>query len=244
MVWDKQKALKALSYNYRWIEKFCNSILKVPYLYDLLSLHIAHKKGIDYWKSRKEDGKRGILNYIELSPTSYPLLDEIKFRAAEKKEMRILDLGCNCGRHLNALREMGFNCLYGVDVNPMCKEVMRKHFPALCDMVVCNFLSFEQYLPGVSENYFDIIFTHGKTIEHVTPRFSLVRHLCRSCKKYIILGNVGLGHGTYPRFWIYEFQKHGFALVKLLQPEKEWAPRSPTNRPHSLCVFEKIRNDL
>lgn len=199
----------------------------------------GRKRAKEYWASRGRDSERGINNYIELSPTSYPLLEEIKKRTEGNKDVKILDLCCNCGRHLNALHKLGFLNLHGVDVNTACREVQKEQFPDIADVVHCEWMPVEEYLPAVKCNSFDIVFSHGKTIEHIHPRFNLAYHVCRITKKYIILANVGFSAGKYPRFWMHLFHKYGFVPVKLLQPEKEWAPDSQVNRPHSLIVLQR-----
>src|SRR3989337_574848 len=46
-------------------------------------------------------------NYVVLDPSSHVLIEEVANRASAV-DVPILDLGCNCGRHLNALMKLGF----------------------------------------------------------------------------------------------------------------------------------------
>lgn len=240
-MWNRRARLEALTYRHAFWRRLCNTVFRAPWVYELFIRRKVHALGASYWAARKADGKRGIADYIALAPTSHPLLEEVVARTGGKTDAVILDLGCNVGRHLNALHERGYAHLYGVDVNASCAEAMRQHFNSLSRTVTVRWESFETFLPAIADDFFDVVFTHGKTIEHVHPGFRLVREVCRVTKDYVILGNVGFSTGSYPRFWIHEFERNGFALVKLLQPEREWAPDSPVNRPHSLAVFRKIR---
>jgi SAM-dependent methyltransferase len=238
--WSDAESLAACTFRHAFLRRFCNTVLRSPWIYELLTGKRFRYLDTAYWKGRRPDGKRGITDYIELSPTSLPLLDEVERRARGDRQAAILDLGCNVGRHVRALRDRGFANLHGVDVNPLCAGHMDAAFPGLATQCAFVWRPFQEYLPTVPTGFFDIVFTHGKTIEHVPPGFPLVRELGRVCKGCVVLGNVGFGTGSYPRFWIHEFERAGFALVKLLQPEREWSPDSPQNRPHSLAVFVRI----
>ncbi len=241
--WTENMALAAINPKYNKFKKFINSNPVLFALYRVIKLGKESAKGAKYWGSRGEFGKRGMSLYVDLSPTSMPLIDEVIRRAGEEKQIRILDLGCNVGRHLNELHKKGIGDLYGVDVNKSCEEAMKKYFPELADEVACSWLSFEEYLPTVPDRQFDIIYTHGISIEHTSPSCNIEKHLCRITSKYIVLANVSFNRGSYPRSWLKNIQKYGFSIVKLLQPEKEWSPESSDNRPHSLVVFQRIGED-
>ncbi len=238
--WNENKALPALIYRHNFLRRACNTLFRKSRVYEALTNNQKRFLNSDYWATREKNGVRGIEDYIELAPTSYPLLKEIRKRANGNRDQKILDLGCNVGRHLNACMDMGFSNLHGVDINSKCENEMKTHFPQLAAKASVNWMAFEDYLPTVPNKEFDIIFTHGKTIEHVNPRFGLVEELTRVCREWLILGNVGFSTGSFPRFWLYEFEKANFAPVKILQPEHEWCPESPVNRPHSLIVLKRI----
>ncbi len=234
---NSKKVIEQLIFRHNFWQKFFNSFLKLP-----LRRYIRVIKKRGKMKSRQQhwlSPKISPADYRELAPTSHSMLSEIKKRASNRKAP-ILDLGCNCGRHLNALFQGEFDNLYGVDINQFALDQGKKYFPELFDKAKFTCQSFEDYLPTVKDNFFEIVFTHGTTIEEVSSQFSLAKQLARITKHYLVLANIDVSGGAFPRFWVYEFERAGFALIKLLQPEFEWSPDSLENRPHSLMVFQKI----
>ena len=155
-------------------------------------------------------------HYAKLQPSSYPLIDEIESRASSR-DASILELGCNCGRHLHALVERGFTDLCGVDVSRSALNYMDIAFPGLRSRVQLSHMTFQQFLSRTQDNAYDIVFSHGATVEFVHPSFPLVKHLTRIAKDYVLLVITENGP-NYPRFWTYEFERAGFVLVKLLRP--------------------------
>jgi SAM-dependent methyltransferase len=233
--------MKELMYQQNLKRKILNSSLPVSIRKLIKPIYKTSKGSSDYWSSRPKEGDRGAGNYIKMDSTGRALVEEVSRRASNKED-KLLDLGCNIGRHLNALREKGFKNLYGVDLSYAAREACEEVFPELNDLADLTQGSFENYLLNTEDKFFDIIYTHGATVEHVTPVFPLVKHICRATKNYVIFGAVHLNGSTYPRFWQYEFEKHGFYLKKLLQPEQEWASDSKTNRPMALVVFERSKD--
>ena len=71
--------------------------------------------------------------------------------------------------------------------------------------------SFEDYLVNAQNDEFDIIYTHGATIELIKPTFPLISELSRVTKKYIIL-LIREDAYTYPRFWRIEFKFNGLII--------------------------------
>ena len=110
-----------------------------------------------------------------------------------------MDLGSNVGRHLNYLTKKKFINLNGVDICKLSIDKSNKIYPKLKKINLrCS--SFENYLVNSKNGEFDIIYTHGATIEMVKPTFPLVSELFRVSKKYIILLINENGH-KFPRFW-------------------------------------------
>jgi SAM-dependent methyltransferase len=231
--------MKELTLAYNLSDKIMNSLVPLP-LRKLAAPFYAKGKGDpDYWAGRPAEGERGATNYIGMDATSEVLIAEVASRARSPED-KILDLGCNVGRHLNGLREKGFKNLYGIDLSKAAREVSKQAFPEL--NVIASFKqgTFEDYLKAAPDKSFDIVYTHGATVEHVHPAFPLVQEICRVTRNCVVFATVYLGGSTYPRFWIREFEKNGFYIAKLAQPEKEWAPASQTNRPVALAVFKPV----
>ena len=161
------------------------------------------------WSEGDVDAYRDPLNFIKLRPglDSYFLeyfSDNIPVKA------RILDLGCNSGRHLNALCKLGFLNLNGVDVMETAFREFKKYFPDTFDKVVLKKDFFQRFLLNNSTQ-FDVIYTIGATIELVHPSFDIVKLLTRNAKTDILLLIQPNAH-NYPRFYKHEFYRHGFKV--------------------------------
>lgn len=165
-----------------------------------------------YWHNVKKKSPHNYLNYFNLDYDAKNLLKYI-IKYGNKKNDKILDLGCNVGRHLNFLKKNNFINLVGVDINKFSIKLAKKIFPSLKKTTLfCN--SFENFLVNQNDNSIDIIYSHGATIEMVKPTFDVVRELSRVARKYLIFLISFNGH-KYPRFWIYEFTKCNLKVLNL-----------------------------
>jgi len=164
------------------------------------------------WVRERQDPSE----FRALTNDSRYLVDEVAMRAKDK-HAPVLDIGCNCGRHLAALADMGFVNLHGVDVNAIAIEKMTEWFPQLDG--ICNARTdfMQRYLLNAKDNAFDVVFTRGATVELIHPSFALVAELCRVAEQYVILMIQENEHG-YSRFWNYEFLRNGFALTHMIRP--------------------------
>ena len=61
--------------------------------------------------------------------------------------------------------------------------------------------------------FFDIVYTHGATLELIPPTFDLIFEISRVVKKFAILMINVNGH-AFPRFWRYEFKKNNFKIIE------------------------------
>ena len=170
-----------------------------------------------YWKRQKVGDPHGPDKYAELQPESYPMLEAIK-KVAPDHEASILDVGCNVGRHIKALRDHGYRQVWGIDVRSSDDR-----------NVITG--TFEELLPLMHARWFDVVFTFGMTIELIPFRFPICHDLARVAKYGIVLA-VHEVHAPYCRKWKKEFEHEGFTCTRYQNPIM---PGSQL----SLFVFEK-----
>lgn len=206
----------------RRFEKFWNTYIRV--------VPLRRTLGAQYWESQIGGDPHGFDKFIELRESSYALINEIK-KHASGPQSKILDLGCNVGRHLQLLYNTGFTNLHGVDVQRKALEQMKDLFPDMSKISHIESATFQDYLPMVPDKFFEVVFTHGATIELVPPSFPVCKHIARVTSKVVILAIAESGH-AYPRFWETEFMWGNFVLVKLLRPV-------PPDGGVSLMVFRR-----
>ncbi|MGI8952500.1 MAG: pseudaminic acid biosynthesis-associated methylase [Chitinophagaceae bacterium] len=97
-----------------------------------------------------------------------------------ERDYKILEAGCNYGLQLRGLQRMGFNQLYGIELQPFAVEKAK----ALTSEI--NIIQGSGFDIPFKNNYFDIVCTHGVLI-HISPdnleKFMDEMHRCS--KKYI-----------------------------------------------------------
>ena len=180
-----------------------------------------------YWYGAIENDKHGFDKYLKPNNYAKILLEEITKRTKDKRT-KILDLCCNVGRHLNVLNELGYANLYGVDVSEIAIKKMKIFFKNLKEIKITHSTA-ESYLLKTEDNFFDIIFTHGATVELIPATFSLVKEVSRVTNDLVIFLIQENGH-AYPRFWRYEFKRNNMNLIYDKKLESGL----------SLLVFKKI----
>jgi SAM-dependent methyltransferase len=191
-----------------------------------------------YWS----EGDSGKLytpdNYREIDGSSAVLCDAVE-RYASGRDAPILDVGCNIGRHVAALARRGFTQLSGVDAMGAALQRMRDTFPETQDVVIYHDL-FQRFLRNQPDRAYDLIYTHGATIEMVHPSFDVVGNMCRLARHHIVLIHNEFSRTVYPRFWHYEFARHGFFLCDAKRPIGHAGGEEVWER-NSLLVFRRYR---
>jgi pseudaminic acid biosynthesis-associated methylase len=84
------------------------------------------------------------------------------FLSGIRKEARILEVGCNMGNQLLLLKEMGFQNLHGIEIQPYALEKARARVPGAS---LSEATAFD--IP-YADGYFDLVFTSGVLI-HIAP---------------------------------------------------------------------------
>ena len=190
----------------------------------------------EVWVNEKNDPSP----FRELTEDSRLLVDVVVAHSLVK-DAGILDVGCNCGRHLAALADLGFSNLHGVDISSEAIRVMQDWFPQLEGKCKAKRDLIQSYLSKTPDGAFDIVFTRGATVELIHPSFPLVPELCRVARSYIVL-MIRENEHAYPRFWIYEFARCGFLLTQLVRPVQQVMLDKALGRGISLLVFRRKPN--
>ncbi|SDJ66955.1 Methyltransferase domain-containing protein [Halovenus aranensis] len=129
------------------------------------------------WADRS--GKFSPAYYARLGPNevSETLVDVLSHYAADSAA--VLEVGCGSGRHLNQLRDHGFDNLTGIDINDESFQVMDEHYPRLADTGSFHTGAIEDILPEFDDNAFDVVYS-VETLQHVHPEDTWVfEELCR-----------------------------------------------------------------
>ncbi len=194
----------------RRMEKMWNTYLRVPLPW---MFRIAPHK---HWESQLLGDSHGPDRFVALTPSSEVLINEVALWASGTESL-LLDLGCNVGRHLQALWLRGFRRLHGVDIQHAAIDLMKEKFPEMGAAAVICRGTFQDYLPTITDQYFDVTFTHGATIELVPPTYPICQEMARVTRTAVVLVINESGH-YYPRCWETEFLRAGFLLTKLMRP--------------------------
>tara|TARA_X000001316_G_C921417_1_gene35810 strand:+ start:993 stop:1865 length:873 start_codon:yes stop_codon:yes gene_type:complete len=192
-----------------------------------------------YWSGADESGPGRPDNYAEQTEDIRYLAAEVAGLAASA-DAPVLDLGCNCGRCLASVADLGLTNLHGVDININAISRMIDYFPILDKRVNATRDFMQRYLDAAADRSFDIVFTRGATVELVHPSYPLIANICRISREHVVLVIRENGF-SYPRDWIGEFESNGFLLIKLLRPLHQCLKdrSSKTGEGISLMVFSR-----
>jgi SAM-dependent methyltransferase len=190
-----------------------------------------YRPHINYWKNTKNKNfNHNYTKYLELDYDAKLLVKKIC--QYSNNNHKILDICCNVGRHLSALNKLNYNNIYGFDVNKKAINNIATNFKNL-KKIKSNFtcMDAKNYFIRTEDKFFDVVYTHGATVELIPPTFDLIFEISRIVKKFAILLINENGH-AFPRFWRYEFNKNNFKIIE---------DRPIKNSSLVLFVLKKIR---
>jgi pseudaminic acid biosynthesis-associated methylase len=96
------------------------------------------------------------------------------------KETKILEVGCNTGMQLRGLQDMGFENIYGVELQGYAVEEAKNQTKNI------NIIQGSGFDLPFKDNYFDVVCTNGVLI-HISPENlpKIMAEMVRCSKKYI-----------------------------------------------------------
>jgi SAM-dependent methyltransferase len=162
------------------------------------------------------------LNYTTLDADARLLLEWVE-RVCPDREAPILDLGCNCGRHLTHLAERGYRNLTGVDAMRSALALFAERAPEVFHKADVHRDLFQRFLQRQPDGRFAVTYSHGSTIELIHPSFDIVAHMSRVTQRHICL--ILNENEVYRRAWIEQFARTGFTLIhgRPIPPDIGWS---------------------
>ncbi|MCX6681138.1 MAG: methyltransferase domain-containing protein [Methanothrix sp.] len=96
------------------------------------------------------------------------------------RSIRILEVGSNVGNQLLCLQRMGFDCLYGIELQSYAVEIAKSKSKNI------NIIQGEASDIPFKDSFFDMVFTSGVLI-HISPKKlpDVLEEIHRCTKKYI-----------------------------------------------------------
>lgn len=133
------------------------------------------------WAAAAEELRYAPSNYKRTNPR--PLLSMLLRDVP--KGWSILDLGCNMGADLSIMRANGYSELYGVDAGRRAIELFAISFPETFREERIERNLFQRYLLRQKSRAFDVVYSHGATLELVHPSFPIVKEICRVARRAV-----------------------------------------------------------
>ena len=173
----------------------------------------SRQQCLDYWAGRLNGQENGPDSYAAPSPRREAYVVSIFERYVPDHQMRVIELGCNCGRNLLALQEAGYDRLSGVDCNALAVAEAKRRFPQLnADLCVSTF---EDFAPKLPEAAPEVIFTVA-ALEHLHwERQEDVFDAMARCARIIVTveDEVGYTWRHFPRNYAGIFVPRGMVQV-------------------------------
>jgi SAM-dependent methyltransferase len=118
------------------------------------------------WADRSEEFSPEY--YAEIGPNevSETLADVFDYYVDE--DAAVLEVGCGSGRHLEQLRQRGYENLAGVDINDDAFDVMAEQYPRLAETGTFHTGAIEDLVPEFDDGEFDVVYS-VETLQHVHP---------------------------------------------------------------------------
>ena len=123
-----------------------------------------------YYRDLSKYEHQGLMNELsEYDISRYSKSAQLLSEFVEDKQARILDVGCSTGGLLNALKQVGYKNLHGLEPSPLCARLARQRY----DVEV--FTGSLSDLPAPPSSY-DLIIL-GSVIEHIRDLKSALTQL-------------------------------------------------------------------
>jgi SAM-dependent methyltransferase len=119
-----------------------------------------------FWSSREDDANAPV-TYATKPTGIVDFLHDV-WTPEVSPGSSVLEVGCNAGTNLNRLRELGFDRLGGIEINPHALEELRRTYPELAADADLVQGSIEAALGDLPDAAFDVVLSMAVLI-HLHP---------------------------------------------------------------------------
>tara|TARA_B100000989_G_C19504362_1_gene455798 strand:+ start:720 stop:1403 length:684 start_codon:yes stop_codon:yes gene_type:complete len=165
-----------------------------------------------YWK-QPDDGHNNPKWYTE-SPAGKKRSEHLVqiINSLEIENPRILEIGTNAGRNLNALYANGYKDLSGIEISSDAVEQMQTTYPDLFNSAQIFNESVEDAVKKIPDDTYDIVFTMA-VLQHIHSDSinGILDQIMLKSSKYILIHEVEdhVGWRHFPRNYKKEFKVRG-----------------------------------
>jgi SAM-dependent methyltransferase len=190
----------------------------------------------DKWRTAQKDDGIGYQHYIELEEDSKVLLSEIT--SCAKPQDRVLDLGCNVGRELNHLWELGFRDLTGVEIGEAPVRAMKEVFPEMAGGSRIINRSMTEAIVEFGDAEFDLVYAHGSLVSLSAREQFVFDEMVRVTRCLIVTLENEWSGMLFPRDFGRVFTSRGMTQV-LEREVRVSAPENGRQKKSMLRIFKK-----
>ena len=126
-----------------------------------------------------------------------------------------MEIGCNVGRNLDALRRLGIERLSGVEISSNAVDAMRQYFPELSKVVEIHNAPAEEVLPRLRDDSIDLVYSMAVLL-HIHPDSEWIfAEMARICRKRLITVEYegAPSYRIYSRNYKAVFETHGLREI-------------------------------
>jgi len=128
-------------------------------------------------------------------------------------EGRVLEIGCNVGRNLNAAFQAGYRNLQGIELNPKAVELMKEYYPEMASVVKIHVGLVEDLIGSIGN--VECVYTKG-VLEHIHSSSNWIfPELAKRASTIITIEDeTSLGWRWFPRNYKRLFESLGMKQVE------------------------------
>ena len=150
----------------------------------------------------------------------------------------ILEIGCNCGRNLEHLRQAGYTDLHGVEISQQAIDMMQAEHPELYDMATIHVSPIEEIIKTIGQ--YDVIYTMAVLMHIHDSSEWIFSYMAKACRKNLITieKERGGAKNAKARHYGRVFHRRGFAEIRTVEVSHKII--APGHGAHYIMrVFEK-----
>jgi SAM-dependent methyltransferase len=169
-----------------------------------------------YWKNPDSD------NDLHDYATRYQARSEFLVKLLRRHvptEGRVLEVGCNVGRNLNAAFQAGYRNLEGIELNSNAIELIKKYFPEMAKVADVHFGLIENFVRSLGN--FECAFAMG-VLQHIHPSSEWVfPELAKRAATVITIEHEkSFGWRWFPRNYKNVFESAGMQQIEEIECAK------------------------